>query len=560
MGLAGRATCDQRHTPHQDSLSMQRRVKTYGKRSTRIITVQSTAHQPTALSESTNTASNNRAASISSEPSDEALHTRFQHVSISNSKPKAANVLRKQGGSAQPAPVNTRPAASQAKAKPTLTRTSMLDPRVSSTDEDGVYDPQMPQIAANRKVTSRSAEGKSGKAPLNNTRPMRHNKRFDESQASDSDHSLILPSRAGPRIKRRTCIVTDPSDSEPSKHILLPGTKARKKASSSKSRPRTLPTGHSSPLTSEPGSLENLHDSSIDSGTLTSEDSWSPGSPVRSIPTCKQISSHGSISTHRVCNLVRRAEQRNGILATPQLKASHLRQARNRKATPFRRVPRISLTSTETSLPSPFPSPGIQAHTPPRRRNRPVIDLSSSESESYAKRSSSLTWEQTIASEVTRLQDLSVSDASETARGQTSRDALLTLLEMSRQEAPIDFFGFLDRFKSQDLEAFSQASRHKARTVQRASLKYRKIGDASYSEVFGIGDVVIKIIPLALELDAEDDENEVVAADSEDGPFQSPVEGVLKEIMITKAAGDRHDGFITLLRCAFSFLSALSQV
>jgi hypothetical protein len=56
----------------------------------------------------------------------------------------------------------------------------------------------------------------------------------------------------------------------------------------------------------------------------------------------------------------------------------------------------------------------------------------------------------------------------------------------------------------------------------------------------------MKIIPLALEIEGSDDEEE----DADDVPFKSSLESVLKEIVITKTVGDSHDGFIKLLRYA----------
>jgi hypothetical protein len=182
-----------------------------------------------------------------------------------------------------------------------------------------------------------------------------------------------------------------------------------------------------------------------------------------------------------------------------------------------------------------------------------ISNQSSSDEEIPIITSSPLTWEHTITPQAVRLQALppqspgSESDLETLSSEDASRKALAALLELANQRAPLAFTEFLDTFKAGELETISShGPRNKARTVQRASLKYRKIGDASYSEVFGIGDVVMKIIPLALEIEGSDDEEE----DADDVPFKSSLESVLKEIVITKTVGDSHDGFIKLLRCA----------
>ena len=72
-------------------------------------------------------------------------------------------------------------------------------------------------------------------------------------------------------------------------------------------------------------------------------------------------------------------------------------------------------------------------------------------------------------------------------------------------------------------------------------LHYRKIGDASYSEVFGIGKVALKVMPLKLEVITSTVDEDI------EKPFESTPEDVLKEVMITKAMGNVCSGFIKLL-------------
>ena len=56
--------------------------------------------------------------------------------------------------------------------------------------------------------------------------------------------------------------------------------------------------------------------------------------------------------------------------------------------------------------------------------------------------------------------------------------------------------------------------------------------------MFGIGNVVLKVIPLR-----NPEESEL----PEDYPFLSEVEDVLKEITVTRTVGQKCDGFIKVL-------------
>lgn len=112
-------------------------------------------------------------------------------------------------------------------------------------------------------------------------------------------------------------------------------------------------------------------------------------------------------------------------------------------------------------------------------------------------------------------------------------DYLLPLLAECQQTTPHEFSAFIETFP------FDPVVR--TRDQGPSKLEFRKIGEASYSEVFGIGDVVLKIIPLRNEGDALGD------ADV-DSPSPSDAKDVLKEINVTKSMGEICDGFIKLLR------------
>jgi hypothetical protein len=69
---------------------------------------------------------------------------------------------------------------------------------------------------------------------------------------------------------------------------------------------------------------------------------------------------------------------------------------------------------------------------------------------------------------------------------------------------------------------------------------FQKIGEASYSEVFGIGDVVLKIVPIRNEECQDKIEAET--------PAPSDAKDVLNEIVVTRALGEMCDGFVSLLK------------
>ncbi|KAG9120134.1 hypothetical protein FRC07_004503, partial [Ceratobasidium sp. 392] len=118
-----------------------------------------------------------------------------------------------------------------------------------------------------------------------------------------------------------------------------------------------------------------------------------------------------------------------------------------------------------------------------------------------------------------------------TTRSSSYSPALQSLLSTCSQSEPIDLEAFVSTFSTDDVHAqYPSPSRR----------RWRKIGEASYSEVFGLGGVVVKIIPLRME--GEDAILDV------DGPFVSEAEDVEKEIAVTRAMGEIQNGFIKLVR------------
>ncbi|KAK0190807.1 hypothetical protein F5146DRAFT_569379 [Armillaria mellea] len=80
-----------------------------------------------------------------------------------------------------------------------------------------------------------------------------------------------------------------------------------------------------------------------------------------------------------------------------------------------------------------------------------------------------------------------------------------------------------------------------------SKLHFRKVGEASYSEVFGIGDVVLKVIPLRDETSPADGGGNSPPTDVEQ-PAPTDVRDVLKEIIVTRAMGEVYGGFVKLMK------------
>lgn len=107
---------------------------------------------------------------------------------------------------------------------------------------------------------------------------------------------------------------------------------------------------------------------------------------------------------------------------------------------------------------------------------------------------------------------------------------LIPLLDECGQEAPVEFSAFIEAFP---LDPVVQSSCSGRATFQ-------KIGEASYSEVFGIGDIVLKIIPIRNEESFDEIDAET--------PAPSDAKDVLKEIVVTRAMGEMCNGFVNLLK------------
>ncbi|CAE6533802.1 unnamed protein product [Rhizoctonia solani] len=115
---------------------------------------------------------------------------------------------------------------------------------------------------------------------------------------------------------------------------------------------------------------------------------------------------------------------------------------------------------------------------------------------------------------------------------------LRSLLEECSQSEPIDLGAFVATFSTDDVHLRFPS------TTAGPRRRWQKVGEASYSEVFRLGGVVVKIVPLRMEHDGWN---------GVDGPCVSEMGDVQKEIAITRAMGDMQSGFIKLVKAYVAF-------
>ncbi|KAH9927237.1 uncharacterized protein B0H18DRAFT_1003627 [Fomitopsis serialis] len=117
-------------------------------------------------------------------------------------------------------------------------------------------------------------------------------------------------------------------------------------------------------------------------------------------------------------------------------------------------------------------------------------------------------------------------------------------LEECAQQTPHEFSAFIDLFPMDPIVYSDYLDAKTSVGGAKAPATFQKIGEASYSEVFGIGDVVLKVIPL------RDEERPDVSTDDDglESPAPSDARDVLKEIIVTRAMGEVCHGFVKLLR------------
>ncbi|KAG6378640.1 hypothetical protein JVT61DRAFT_12910 [Boletus reticuloceps] len=217
--------------------------------------------------------------------------------------------------------------------------------------------------------------------------------------------------------------------------------------------------------------------------------------------------------------------------------------------TPFRKPkvskrppspPPLTLTPTKPSalaIPSfqlgPTAVPSHLAPPIPLAKPRQLTPIRGSSSRSVFRRSPPTPSTPTDSDLSFDLAQLNLSDASaidDLARAQP--EYLVPLLNECAQTSPYEFSAFIESFP---FDPIVQSS------AEDEDVGFRKIGEASYSEVFGIGDVVLKIIPIRFGGESTHPETDEI-------PLPSDAEDVLKEIIVTKEIGEICNKFVKLLK------------
>jgi serine/threonine-protein kinase haspin len=204
------------------------------------------------------------------------------------------------------------------------------------------------------------------------------------------------------------------------------------------------------------------------------------------------------------------------------------------------RSPPLTLTPSRTpALPAPSFRPGPAAVPSllvppiPIAKPRQLTPIRGSSSRSIFRRPSPTPSTPTEADLSLDLAQLDLSDATEIDDLASAQpEYLVPLLNECAQTSPYEFSAFIETFP---FDPIVQSS------AEDEDVRFRKIGEASYSEVFGIGDVVLKIIPIRFE--EESTHPEMVEI-----PAPSDAKDVLKEIIVTRATGEICDKFVELLK------------
>ncbi|KAG8896705.1 hypothetical protein FRC00_005427 [Tulasnella sp. 408] len=113
--------------------------------------------------------------------------------------------------------------------------------------------------------------------------------------------------------------------------------------------------------------------------------------------------------------------------------------------------------------------------------------------------------------------------------------SLKSLLETCDQSEVMDFETFISEFPRDQIHG-----------EHAGQVSFRKLGEASYSEVFAIGEVVIKVVPLLS--DGKDSNLRPQGRPMPDMPSTSSASDVNQEIVITRQIGELQSRFMKLLR------------
>jgi hypothetical protein len=216
-----------------------------------------------------------------------------------------------------------------------------------------------------------------------------------------------------------------------------------------------------------------------------------------------------------------------------------------------------STTPASSSVNASPSSPSSRPVLRNRRNGRKVVE-SSGESESDDDEAASYSQSEpgTVALEepeiITSLQGLSI-------RSETPLETLLTLC---KQESAHDFTSFVSSHSVTSASATS-GPKKKGKAIVEQNV-FRKIGEASYSEVFGVWSgtssgssprVVMKVVPLDLAITTSRRSTRLSEETDEEEVCLTRVEDVIKEIEITRLMDSVHEGFVKLHEYVFFILS-----
>lgn len=329
----------------------------------------------------------------------------------------------------------------------------------------------------------------------------------DSTLSSDSDGEYLpAPKRPSKRSRAKIVITSsDDSDAPGSSHRPRKGVPSRTSAPKPSSRPAKAPPAAPSVNPVARNNLVLNRPVPSDHSKRPETNGTVPSKPVVQAPGVVHSSNKPSIGAH--------ADQ--GKLPLP-------------KAKPSRSVlePALDIDVTQRRH-SPIPARSKpRPLTPARYRHsvfpRPPSPLSSSTSDDDYDLSIDLA-------------ELTLSDTSHQAEAAAPPPYLLPLLTECGQTTAHEFSAFIESFPFDPI-------------VQQNSdggkVAFQKIGEASYSEVFGIGDVVLKVIPLS----DEDVKSGGAGFGEAETPAPSNARDVLKEMIVTRAMGEMCDGFVKMLR------------
>ncbi|KAF9247407.1 hypothetical protein BU15DRAFT_39302 [Melanogaster broomeanus] len=200
-------------------------------------------------------------------------------------------------------------------------------------------------------------------------------------------------------------------------------------------------------------------------------------------------------------------------------------------------LPRAQTPPKTPPLPAPSTRPAvISSLLPPPHfltKTRQLTPIRGSSNRSLFQRAPPTPSTPTDADLSLELAQLDLSGVTETDELTVAQpEHLIPLLNECAQTCPHEFSAFIETFPFDPVVQSSEEDE---------DAKFHKIGEASYSEVFGIGDVVLKVIPIR-------NEEGTIHPGAAEIPALSDSKDVLKEIIVTREIGEICNGFVKLLK------------